>query len=339
MKNAVIFIVVLSAMPLLIPLSSTQSHSGQNRNRPKNISNSQLPKPSPLGITCPGFTDCTAWNNSVPKQFHVAFPGPANMTLHGHIYVPGVNTEAQFAALTKATNSNLQQPRANPLASLTKRYPAVIYNHGSEPNPHGNPTLAKFYVDLGYVFFAPDRHGQGLSKAAGDYIVDLEHEATTPEAHVILHDLYNKDVIAAVEWLKLQPYIDTRKLIMTGISYGGIQTLLSAEKDLGIGAYLAFAPAAESWGNTMLQDRLKAAVKYEKPPLFVLQAEGDYSTGPVETLAPILAAKLDPNLWKAKLYPKFGCTNQDAHSRFASGCDGISIWSPDALQFIDDAFK
>lgn len=73
--------------------------------------------------------------------------------------------------------------------------------------------------------------------------------------------------------------------------------------------------------------------------MFLLQAEGDYSTGPVETLGPILAAKGDPKLWKAKLYPKFGCTQQDAHSRFASGCDGIAIWSPDALKFLDDVFK
>jgi pimeloyl-ACP methyl ester carboxylesterase len=231
MKNVAILVFVLSAMALLIPLSSTQSHSGQNRNRPRNVSNSQVPKPSPLGITCPGFTDCTAWNNTVPKQFHVAFAGPDNMTLHGHIYVPGVNTEAQFAALTKSTNSTSQQPSANPPAPLTKRYPAVIYNHGSEQNPHGNPSLAKFYVDQGYVFFAPDRHGQGLSKDAGPYILDLEHEAKNGQDHVDLHELYNKDVIAAVDWLKQQPYIDKQHLIMTGLSYGGIQTLLTAEKE------------------------------------------------------------------------------------------------------------
>jgi dienelactone hydrolase len=327
---------------------STHSHTGQNQNRP-NGSNSQLPKPSPLGITCPGLSDCTAWNNSLPNQFHVAFPGPDNMTLHGHNYVPGVNTEAQFAALTKSTNSTLQQPSANPPAPLTKHYPAVIYNHGSELNPHGNPSLAKFYVEQGYVFFAPDRHGQGLSKDAGPYILDLEHESKTGQDHVDLHELYNKDVIAAVDWLKQQPYIDKQHLIMTGLSYGGIQTLLTAERERAnlvgppvppyISAYLPFTPGAESWGNPALRQRLIDAVTVEKAPMFLLQAEGDYSTGPVETLGPILALKGDPKLWKAKLYPKFGCTNQDAHSRFASSCDGIAIWSPDALQFFDDVFK
>ena len=303
------------------------------------------PKPKPSPTTCPGFRDCTAWTNSEPKQFHVAFPGPNNMTLHGHIYIPGINTKAQFDALTQPTPSPTPTPRLHvqrvvksSLPPLSLKFAAVIYNHGSESDPKGVPALAKLYVDHGYVFFAPDRHGQGLSKDAGPYILDLEQSATTGQEHVELHELYNKDVIAAVDWLKQQPYINTQKLIMTGISYGGIQTLLTAEKDPGIAAYLPFTPAAESWGNTALQQRLITAVQNEKAPMFMIQAEGDYNLGPIETLGPILDAKGNKKLWKWKLYPKFGCTNQDAHYRFATNCDGIAIWSPDVLTFLDDVF-
>src|SRR6266853_3795279 len=79
-----------------------------------------FPTPTPKPTPCPGIRDCTAAENDTPKQLHVAFPGPDNMTLHGHLYVPGVNTEAELAA-------------------VTKKYPVMIYNHGSEPDPKGVP--------------------------------------------------------------------------------------------------------------------------------------------------------------------------------------------------------
>jgi dienelactone hydrolase len=237
------------------------------------------------------------------------------MTLHGHLYVPGVNTKAELAA-------------------VNKRFPVMIYNHGSEADPKGVPHLAKLYVDHGFVFFAPDRHGQGLSKDAGPYIADLQKAAHNPEAAVKLHELYNLDVIAAVKWIKDQRYTDRGHIVMTGISYGGIQTLLTAEKDPGLRAYVPFTPAAQSWGNVTLQQRLITAVNNEKAPMFLIQARGDYNLGPSETLGRILRQKGNLEKWTNKIYPQFGCTNQEAHGRFASQCDGIAIWNQDVLKFL-----
>ncbi|HEV8369486.1 MAG TPA: prolyl oligopeptidase family serine peptidase [Pyrinomonadaceae bacterium] len=139
--------------------------------------------------------------------------------------------------------------------------------------------------------------------------------------------------------LKSQNFIDPERIAMSGGSYGGIQDLLTAEKDPGIRAYVPFTPGTESWGNTRLRDRLIKAVQNEKAPMFVIQAEGDYSLGPVTTLMPILAAKGNQEKWKVKLYPKFGCDNKDAHSRFAGGCDGIAIWEADVLAFLEKWVK
>ncbi|MFL6228170.1 MAG: alpha/beta hydrolase family protein [Pyrinomonadaceae bacterium] len=300
------------------------------------------PHPHASPTPCPGLRDCTAAENDTPKQFHVEFPGPDGMTLHGHMYVPGVSTQAQFDALTKPPASGhghiaeatpKVESTAGGIVALKRLYPAVIYNHGSEPDPKGVPSLAKLYVDHGYVFFAPDRHGQGLSKDAGTYIVDREHAG---ENSLMLHKLYNKDVTAAVEWFKKLPYVNPNRIAMTGISYGGIQTLLTAEKDPGIRAYVPFAPAAESWGNQELRQYLINVVQNENAPIFIIQAEGDYNTGPVTTLGQQLALKGNPRKWKSKLYPPFGCTNQDAHARFAMHCDGISIWDQDVLAFLDE---
>jgi dienelactone hydrolase len=257
--------------------------------------------------------------NNTPAQVHVEFPGPDGMTLHGHLYVPGVSNQAELAA-------------------VKKKYPAIIYNHGSELNPNGVPFLAKLYLDHGYIFFAPDRHGQGLSKDAGPYHVDEQNKFRgTPEFEkmlVRLHELYNRDVIAAVEWLKNQPYVEPNHVAMTGISFGGIQTLLTAEKDPGIRAYVPFAPAAQSWKAAELRDRLIKAVRNEKAPMFIIQATGDYNLGPVTELGAVLNAKGNADRWKSMLYPQFGCTNQDAHARFAMHCEGIAIWDQHVLTFL-----
>ena len=90
-------------------------------------------------------------------------------------------------------------------------------------------------MEHGYAFFAFQRHGHGESP--GDYIGDLEKQqrAANPsargQASVALHEAYNRDVVGAVEWLMRRPEIDRQRVVMTGVSYGGIQTLLTAGEE------------------------------------------------------------------------------------------------------------
>src|SRR5260370_13962095 len=134
-------------------------------------------------------------------------------------------------------------------------YPVMIFNHGSERNPApcGPPDLGHFYQKKGYAFFTFQRHGHGASP--GDYIMDLQKQAylahpfnrSAAESEAVgLQELYNKDVEAAVAWLKEQKWADTQHIAMTGISFSGAQTLLPAEKGLWIKAFLPFAPAPHS---------------------------------------------------------------------------------------------
>src|SRR5438105_2053394 len=51
-------------------------------------------------------------------------------------------------------------------------HPAVLWNHGSEKDPRAQPELARFYIEHGFVFFAPIRHGHGNTE--GPYIVDVQ---------------------------------------------------------------------------------------------------------------------------------------------------------------------
>src|SRR5690242_12111824 len=58
-------------------------------------------EPQATATPCPGLRECTAAENDLPLELQVAFPGPDNMTLHGHLYVPGVRTMSELAAVRR----------------------------------------------------------------------------------------------------------------------------------------------------------------------------------------------------------------------------------------------
>jgi dienelactone hydrolase len=322
---------IIMALPLAAGMHAGGQNSSQNRRGrrpppppiPPSNSNQAGVGKEPTGpippITCSGMRPCTAEEKKLPPQVTVEFPGPNGMKLHGHLYVPGVTRVAD-------------------LATVTRKYPAMIYNHGSDPDPDGVPSVAKLYLDHGYIFFAPDRHGQGLSKDAGKYQVNVQQEHKGDDFGiwaVLLEERYNLDVIAAVEWFKKQPYVEPNHIGMAGLSLGGIQTLITARKDPGIRAYVVFAPAAMSWGVDELVLHLKDSVTNERAPMFIIQAEGDYNLGPVKDFGDILFAKGNHQKWGRHLYPQFGCTNDDAHRKFAQNCDGIAVWGQDVIDFVN----
>jgi carboxymethylenebutenolidase len=224
-------------------------------------------------------------------------------------------------------------------------FPAIIYNHGSEKNPApcGPPDLTRAYVGKGFLFFAFQRHGHDWS--AGEYIVDLQHrifhETSDPIAQerriVALHESYNPDVAGAVAWLLARPEVDRTRVAMTGVSFGAIQTLLSAGKRLDLRGFIAFAPAAQSWRNGALQQRLIQATLNANAPLFLAQAENDFSLGPSCLLGPIIRGKGAPN--EAKVYPPFGTTPQQGHAGFAATDGGIAIWQADVFGFLNAVMK
>ena len=130
---------------------------------------------------------------------------------------------------------------------------------------------------------------------------------------------------------------------MSGCSFGGVQTLLAAEKGGGFKVAIAFAPGAMSWGggNTKINARLERAVKNRKIPLFILQAINDWSLGPTNVLGPLL--DLVPLLHKVKQYPDFGTRtpemteeqwHQWGHGKFAMR--GGDVWGADVFAFIQE---
>ena len=112
--------------------------------------------------------------------------------------------------------------------------------------------------------------------------------------------------------------------------------MLSAEKGLGIKAFVPFSPGAMSWrGNPLLHERLLQAVRRAKAPIFLLQAKNDYNLGPSELLGGELKREGLPN--RASLYPVFGdaAKPQDGHGGFA--VRGSGVWGTDVVEFINAA--
>ena len=262
-------------------------------------------------------SDCAARMKVVltpPEK--VSFPGPGGRTLYGWLHKPAGKGP----------------------------FPAVIWNHGSGLMSDTTRTfqrkdLASLYAGNGYVFFTPHRTGHGLSKEAGQSTVQKDREncvgADREEIRtckIRYHEEASLDAAAAVSWLKAQPYVRRDRIAVTGSSYGGIQTILTAEKDLGLRAFIPFTPAAMSWANVLLRQRLLSALEKAHAPVFLIQAEGDYNTGPYEVLGTYLNGKGSWN--KGKLYPKFGTTPEEAHAEFSTTCRGVEVWGKDVLAFL-----
>jgi carboxymethylenebutenolidase len=217
-------------------------------------------------------------------------------------------------------------------------FPTIIYNHGSEQNPIAFPGLALFYVKNGYAFFVPVRAGHGTSP--GRYILEAQvgfrQSGAAPDAarqnDVAGHERSNIDVVEALAWLKSRPFVDTTRIAMSGVSYGGIQTLLIAEKGLGVKGFIPFSTAAQSWVNSDLRARLTRSVALAKAPIFFIQASNDFSIEPSAVLGAAIKAKGGAN--RAALYPAFGTTPQHGHGLFAISEAGSAIWGKDVLAFL-----
>jgi carboxymethylenebutenolidase len=216
-------------------------------------------------------------------------------------------------------------------------FPAILWNHGSEKLPGSQPVLAKFYTEHSYVFFIPHRRGQGRSP--GEYIQDLvaqTHPSERAHRMVALQQVELEDVVAALNYLKSQHFVDPSRIAVSGCSYGGIQTLLAGELDLGVKALVPFAPGAISWDqNLPLRDRLLRAVDLAKAPILLIQAENDFNLAPSRELNKE-AEKKKKDL-RSRIYPPFGKSHEDGHGKFCS--TATAVWGNDVLAFLASQMK
>ena len=249
----------------------------------------------------------SAWPQTNPVE--VTFPS-GNLVLHGFIYKP---------------------PGKGP-------FPAVLWNHGSERRPGWLPDLAPLFISQGYVLFIPHRSGQGRSP--GEYIMDqLARANESGGLHarnkklVELMEAQLEDQIAALAFLKGMPDVDAERIAVAGCSFGGIQTVLMAERGLGLRAAIDFAGAAQTWEESPeLRDRMIKAVRQAQMPVLFVQAKNDYDLAPSRTLAAEMEKVNKPH--ESLVFPPFGKTAQDGHEFCVQGEE---IWAPKVFSFLTQA--
>ena len=212
-------------------------------------------------------------------------------------------------------------------------FPALIYNHGSEKDPRAGSEgdVGPYFSQRGYAVLFPIRRGAG--KSEGKYWRDRveEHffgrEQRTIEALVDEND----DIVSALGWLRAQPWVKKDDISVAGCSFGGIQTLFTAEKSLGLAVAVDFAGGAMSWDHSdVLRDRLKQAAEHAKIPVFFVQAENDFNTAPSKVLSEAMKAKGLP--FRLHIFPPHGDSHMGGHAGFCN--HGTAEWGPEVLEFL-----
>ncbi len=242
---------------------------------------------------------------------------------------PLVPAEVTYATTPGSLRGFLYRPEG------TGPFPAVVFNHGSEQEPGDMRDEAEFYVRRGFVLFAPHRRGQGRSADAGEYINEAWIAlGEQPQTLVELLDEQVDDVAAAVAYVRALPDVDATRVALVGCSFGGIETLLAAERDLGLRAAIDFAGAAATWArNPALQDRMKRAALGATVPVLFIQAENDFNTAPSRVLSDAMQDAGRPT--RVRIFPANGATTLEGHM-FCNG-SADPRWGPEVLEFLRDA--
>jgi dienelactone hydrolase len=223
------------------------------------------------------------------------------------------------------------------------KYPVIVFNHGSEASPRDLPELGPFFASRGYVIFEPTRRGHGRSADQGAYISDVLKAERTAHGDDAWDRLLVKiqetdhlsDQLAGTAYVKRLPFVDPSRMAVSGGSFGGIQTVLMAERGAGFRAAIDFAGAAQTWADApRLRARMIEAVRHAAMPIYFIQAENDYNLDPSRVLAAEMEKVGKPH--RLKIYPPWGETTHDGH---VFGARGSSVWAPDVMAFLEQYLK
>ncbi len=154
-----------------------------------------------------------------------------------------------------------------------------------------------------------------------------EHARATATLHALETDQLS-DHLAAFEWLRRQSFVLPGKIATMGNSFGGIITVLAAER-IPYCAAVDVAGGAQTW-SPELSKRLARSVRQSQSPIFFFQAENDYNLAPTEVLGREMREAGKPSV--VKLYRAFGTSAAEGHGFAWRGSD---IWEADVFRFLD----
>ena len=212
-------------------------------------------------------------------------------------------------------------------------FPLLIINHGKEP---GQPRfqsrdrfifMATAFVKRGYAVLVPMR--QGFANSTGIY---ADHGCDmTANGHA-----QADDVRATIAFARGQKWIDDRRIIVAGQSYGGLATIaLGTQAVAGVRGLINFAGGLRDDGNhcdwrSELVRAFGAYGESNKIPSLWMYGVNDSLFGP-DLVARMHTAFIRSG-GRARLH-EFGAFKRDSHGMIASR-DGEKIWWREAESFL-----
>ena len=160
----------------------------------------------------------------------------------GHPFWRYVDTlrEPRFGTIKAADGKDLNWSlRTPPGFDPSKKYPVIVQVYGGPSGPrvarNWHTPEDQLLLDAGYILFRLDNRGVGNRDVAFKTVIDRR-----------LGQLEVDDQIAGAKHLQSLPYVDDRRIGVTGWSYGGYMTLLMlTAKDSPFKAGVAGAPVTD----------------------------------------------------------------------------------------------
>ncbi len=191
----------------------------------------------------------TRQNSDQPKQVYLADSGgkqlqwlSENALTGSHPYAPYVagHVKTVFGTVKAADGTTLYTKMMTPKMEAGKRYPVFMIHYGG---PGGgrqvtntwSGALNQYLVDRGWIVFAIDN--RGTPDRGKDFEDHLYRAMGTVEVD---------DQLKGVAWLKAQPFVDPKRIVTYGWSYGGYMSVKLLEKAPGVfAAAVAGAPVTK----------------------------------------------------------------------------------------------
>ena len=217
-------------------------------------------------------------------------------------------------------------------------FPLIIYNHGSragaERGARPFPFIGQLLTNAGYAVLVPER--RGYSKSDGVTFSEDLNRDVGPRFVQRMQD-ETGDVLAALDTLKADPTIDTKRIGIMGWSLGGIVSVFAASRSDRFFAVVNEAGAALTWGGSpAIQSALTDAARKIRTPTMCLDAKNDATTAAVTRVCDtVRGQKIESELI---IYPPFTPTQNPgniAPGHLVFSAEGVSIWGADVVRFLD----
>ena len=216
-------------------------------------------------------------------------------------------------------------------------FPLIVYNHGSRAGSERQlrpfPEHARLFTSAGYAVLVVERRGYGASD--GPTATDEIGNETGPRLVMRLQE-ETDDVLAAADYLRTLPFVDSRRLGVVGWSFGGVVTMLAISRSTAFKAAVDQAGGALTWlRSAAMRAALVEAAGQAKAPVMLLVAANDATTESITTVGRTLSERGWPH--DMKIYPPFmppRMTNAAAPGHLVFSAAGVHVWGDDVLGFL-----